>query len=164
MMWPGTNFAYGGRTCDFTYKFNISVPWTERVDKAISWFKDRYFPANFVMMYFEEPDYHGHAFSPDSQVVRNISLNRCCELSFLFYNQITDMVKKMDDLTRYIEEKLRSEDLLHRTNVIYLSDHGMESVSSPNFINLTSYLANGTYQCYGSSPVMQIVPQDGEIS
>lgn len=73
------------------------------------------------------------------------------------------MVKKMDDLTKYIEDKLLSENLRHRTNVIYVSDHGMDSVSSPNFINLTSFLVNGTYQCYGSSPVIQIVPQEGKI-
>lgn len=72
------------------------------------------------------------------------------------------MVKKVDDLTKYIEAKLVSENLRHRINVIYVSDHGMDSVSSPNFINLTSYLQNGTYQCYGSSPVMQIIPQDGQ--
>lgn len=73
------------------------------------------------------------------------------------------MVKRMDDLTRYIEEKLVTENLRHRTNVIYVSDHGMASVSSPNFINLTSFIENGTYQCYGSSPVIQIVPQEGKI-
>lgn len=81
----------------------------------------------------------------------------------IFVGQITDMVQKMDDLTRYIEDKLVSENLRSRMNVIYLSDHGMNSVSSPNFINLTSYLENGTYHFYGSSPVMQIVPQDGEL-
>lgn len=72
------------------------------------------------------------------------------------------MVQKMDELTKYIEEKLVSENLRSRMNVIYLSDHGMDSVSSPNFINLTSYLENETYRLYGSSPVLQIVPQDGE--
>lgn len=70
----------------------------------------------------------------------------------------------MDDLTRYIEEKLVSENLRNRTNVIYLSDHGMDSVSSPNFINISTYLQNGTYECYGTSPVIQILPKDGEIS
>ncbi|XP_037044924.1 ectonucleotide pyrophosphatase/phosphodiesterase family member 5-like isoform X2 [Bradysia coprophila] len=145
MMWPGTDFPYGGQTCDFTIKFNMSAPWTERVDKGISWFKDPDTPANFVMMYFEEPDYFGHAFSPESQV-------------------ITDMVQKMDELTEYIEEKLISENLRSRMNVIYLSDHGMESVSSPNFINFTSYLERGTYQFYGSSPVVQIIPQDGKYN
>lgn len=74
------------------------------------------------------------------------------------------MVRKMDDLTRYIEEKLVTEKLRDRTNVIYVSDHGMDSVQSPNFINVSSYLDNGTYQCYGSSPVLQIVPQDGKSS
>lgn len=71
MMWPGTDFPYAGRTCDFTFKFNMSAPWKERVDKALSWYKDPNTPANFVMMYFEEPDYYGHAYSPESQEVFN---------------------------------------------------------------------------------------------
>lgn len=69
MMWPGTNFPFGGMSCDFVHKFNMSTPWVERVDKALSWFKDRNTPANFVMVYFEEPDFYGHAYSPDSEVV-----------------------------------------------------------------------------------------------
>lgn len=73
------------------------------------------------------------------------------------------MVRKMDDLTKYIEDKLVSENLRNRTNVIYVSDHGMDSVSPPNFINITS-LVNGTYKIFGTSPVIQILPQEGEIS
>lgn len=73
------------------------------------------------------------------------------------------MVKKVDELTEYIENKLVAANLRNRMNVIYVSDHGMQSVSSPNFINLTSFLEHGTYEMYGSSPIMQVVPQDGMI-
>lgn len=84
-MWPGTDFAFGGRSCDFSLKFNMTATWTERVDKALSWFKDPYTPANFVMMYFEEPDFHGHAYSPDSEVVRLLNeLRLCCQLNSFF--------------------------------------------------------------------------------
>lgn len=54
-----------------------------------------------------------------------------------------------------IENKLQN-----RVNVIYLSDHGMVGVSPPNFIDITEFLANDTYDIYGSSPVLQIVPKD----
>lgn len=70
------------------------------------------------------------------------------------------MVAKLDDLTKYIQQKLVDNKLEKRVNVIHLSDHGMNSVSPPNFIDLTKFIANGTYTMYGTSPVLQIVPID----
>lgn len=68
------------------------------------------------------------------------------------------MVGRIDNLTKYIQEQLIAKNLDKRVNVIYVSDHGMESVSPPNFIDLTTFLTNGTYTMYGSSPVLQVVP------
>lgn len=65
-------------------------------------------------------------------------------------------------MSQYIHEKLITEKLDNRVNVIHLSDHGMASVQSPDFIDLTKWLENGTYQMYGSSPVLQVVPVDGK--
>lgn len=42
--------------------------------QAISWITDPHKPANLVMLYFEEPDTHGHAFGPNSQTVKNLIL------------------------------------------------------------------------------------------
>lgn len=67
---------------------------------------------------------------------------------------------KLDNLTQYIQEKLIENGLDKRVNVIHLSDHGMSSVSPPNFINLMDFVANNSCKMYGSSPVVQIVPND----
>lgn len=48
------------------------------MDTALSWFQDKVNPANLAMVYIEEPDRHGHAFSPDSEVVRLERLNYLC--------------------------------------------------------------------------------------
>lgn len=69
------------------------------------------------------------------------------------------MISKLDNLTKYIQQKLMDYKLDKRVNVIHLSDHGMNSVSPPNFIDLTKYLTNETYAMYGSSPVLQVVPK-----
>lgn len=70
MMWPGSDLAYDGSVkCTFTQKYNSTIPWKWRVDTVISWIKSPENPANLVMMYFEEPDKHAHALSPDSEVV-----------------------------------------------------------------------------------------------
>lgn len=41
-------------------------------------------PANLIMLYFEEPDAHGHAFGTNSQVVK-------------------DLLVKLDNITLYLE-------------------------------------------------------------
>lgn len=70
-------------------------------------------------------------------------------------------MEKLDYLTKYIHEKLITEKLIDRVSVVHVSDHGMSSVSSPNFIDFTKWLENGTYEVYGSSPVLQVVPIAG---
>lgn len=70
------------------------------------------------------------------------------------------MVSKLDNLTRYIQEKLISTGLDKRVNVIHLSDHGMTGVAPPNFIYLDKILANDNCKFYGTSPLLQVVPDD----
>lgn len=52
-------------------------------------------PANLVMLYFEEPDAHGHAFGPNSKTVR-------------------DLLVKLDNITLYLEvRKMQTTENLH---------------------------------------------------
>lgn len=67
------------------------------------------------------------------------------------------MIAKVDNITGYIQKKLIENHLEDRVNVIHLSDHGMNNVAVDNFISLHD-LSNGTFDTYGSSPVIQIVP------
>lgn len=69
MMWPGTDFKYQNVSCSYTHNFNVTESWYSRIDLALSWFQQKINSANLVMVYIEEPDRHGHAFSPDSDVV-----------------------------------------------------------------------------------------------
>lgn len=36
----------------------------------MEWLTDPHKPANLVMLYFEQPDYYGHIYGPDSPEVR----------------------------------------------------------------------------------------------
>lgn len=67
-----------------------------------------------------------------------------------------------DQVAAYIKKGLIDNTLSDRANVIYLSDHGMESLLSANFINLTELSDSSTYSIYGNSPVLQIVPNAGK--
>lgn len=71
------------------------------------------------------------------------------------------MIARVDNITKYIQTSLIKNNL-NNINVIYLSDHGMDSLTSPNFIDITTTLTNGTYTIHGNSPVLQIVPSPGK--
>lgn len=70
------------------------------------------------------------------------------------------MIKSMDKLTEYIERRLNETGLNKRVNVVYLSDHGMSTVTESNFIDLTTFVGNDTCKFYGTSPVLQVVPNN----
>lgn len=76
MMWPGSDFPYGEKniSCTYTTRYNHSLPFETKVDTVIEWLTSKEMPASLVMIYFDEPDYHGHIFSPESNEVSILSL------------------------------------------------------------------------------------------
>ncbi|KAL1517368.1 hypothetical protein ABEB36_001138 [Hypothenemus hampei] len=142
MMWPGGDFFYQNKAITWSMPFHSGSDWYKRIDQALAWIQDPFKPANLVMIYFEEPDTHGHAFGPNSPTVKNL-------------------IKKLDNITGYLHQKLKDNDLTDKVNVIHVSDHGMTAVSPPKFVNITQYLTNGTYEWAGASPAIQIIPHDG---
>lgn len=76
--------------------------------------------------------------------------------------QTLDMIRRADTIAGQILTQLDSHHLTNITNVIFVSDHGMSSVSSPHFINLTALLRPQTADMYGGSPVVQIVPRTAD--
>ncbi|KAL3285000.1 hypothetical protein HHI36_019129 [Cryptolaemus montrouzieri] len=142
MMWPGAIYSYQNKNITYAQHFNMSMDWYERIDKVISWIKNPDKPANLIMVYFEEPDTHGHAFGPNSDVVENLLV-------------------KLDKITQYLEDQLQIHSLKSKVNVVHLSDHGLVPVLASNILNITQYLEPGTYERAGTSPLMDIIPKDG---
>lgn len=142
LMWPGCEYTYQGFSATFIQQFNFSLSFKERIDKAIKWILDPNTPANLILLYFEEPDSHGHVFGPNSE-------------------QVTEQIKIIDNITKYLLDKL-SENKISNYNLIMLSDHGMSSIDYSNIIDLNEILSNDTYNVYGTSPTLQIFPKQGE--
>ncbi|CAD7090634.1 unnamed protein product [Hermetia illucens] len=141
MMWPGFDFPYRNTTCTYSQKFDKNVTMKARVDTVMKWFTDKSKPANFVVLYADQPDKTGHRFG-----TTGIEMN--------------NHIKEVDEITGYIQEQLKLHNLTSCTNVIHLSDHGMIEVNASNVIDFSPFLENGTYKTYGTSPVLQIVPED----
>ncbi|XP_031620783.1 ectonucleotide pyrophosphatase/phosphodiesterase family member 5-like isoform X2 [Contarinia nasturtii] len=106
MMWPGGDFAYQGKKCNFTKSLDKNMKEEDRIDVIMKWFKEG---ANFVMFYIEQPDEEGHAYSPDS-------------------TQELNMVKKLDAIVVYLEQSLIINGLDDNTDIIILSDHVLQVV------------------------------------
>lgn len=141
MMWPGSDYEYDGVACTHNRHYNLSVNYSERVDEVFDWILDDKAPVNLVMFYIEEPDTHAHAFGPESQV-------------------ITDLVEKLNNVTEYLHKKIQQHNLESRVSVVHMSDHGMDSLQLQNVIDLTKILGNDTAKFYGSTPVLQVVPDN----
>lgn len=144
MMWPGGEFDYANRNVSYMRPYNHALRMTDKVDTVMRWMTDAQRPANLVMLYFDEPDYMGHVYSPGSP-------------------QTLDMIALTDATVAYIHQQLDARGLANRTNVIYVSDHGMSTVRPAQFINITAALpADHPVRLIGGSPVLQIVPERPE--
>lgn len=141
MMWPGSNYAYNNYNCTWEHTFDYNVSYTDRVDEMFKWISNTTATPNLIMFYIEEPDTHAHAYGPHSST-------------------ITDLVSKLNNVTEYLYNKIHEFNMQDRINVIHLSDHGMDELELRNVIDLTKIIDEKKFNFYGSTPVLQIVPNN----
>jgi ectonucleotide pyrophosphatase/phosphodiesterase family member 5 len=144
MMWPGSDFDYNNFNCSFLHPFKIAKKKSEyfdRVDEMFKWIRNSTSPPNLIMFYIEEPDTHAHAYGPNSQT-------------------ISDFVATLNNVTEYIYNKIHDFNLQDKINVIHLSDHGMDELELRNVIDLTKIIDDKKVKFYGTTPVLQIVPNN----
>ncbi|KAE9526192.1 hypothetical protein AGLY_013823 [Aphis glycines] len=141
LMWPGSEFAYQGKTPTYVQLYNHTMPWNDCIDAIMSWIKNENKPANLVYAYFDEPDNIGHLKGTQSK-------------------EIQDKIVKIDVTLRYMLNQIKYENLENKINLIILSDHGMETVTYDNMIHLDKYITNTSYKSVGSGPNVFIHPNE----
>ncbi|CAF1001780.1 unnamed protein product [Adineta steineri] len=105
LYWPTSHNEFNGiRPSYYTSKYSDSVPLREKIDDAITFFRNSSF--QLVMLYHFEPDRQGHDYGPNSNEVRKVLLR--------LDNELAHLLKRV--------KKELNDDL----NIIILSDHGME--------------------------------------
>ncbi|KPM04091.1 secreted ectonucleotide pyrophosphatase/phosphodiesterase-like protein [Sarcoptes scabiei] len=155
IQWPGSIASYSnGKNSDdrmrvhYLQDFDPSIDWYKRIDLLLSWLQHPLRPANMAFVYFSEPDRHAHEYGP-------------------FSTEVLDQVKKLDSVVGYLRQKLLNANLAHRTNVIYLSDHGMAEVRAERsfFIDKCDQEYSGLkYELIGVSPVYSLRPISKPLS
>lgn len=128
--WPGYDVDYKGCKPSFTpsglgFKrpfadSNNTMPWKSRVDLIMSWLKNPD-PPTFVTLYFDSPDEAGHCCGPDSV-------------------NVTEEIRKDDEITGYLLQQLDKENLLDKVNLIVTADHGTGTFNSSTVINVEEFV------------------------
>jgi len=109
MQWPGSQVHYKNQTIKYLQGYNDSLTWNQRIDIMVEWLLNPTQSANCIFAYFDEPDTTAHEFRP-------------------FSNEVINKKKKADQTIGHLLKRLGEKNLLSRTNLILLSDHGMAEI------------------------------------
>uniref|UniRef100_A0A8D9F2M4 Ectonucleotide pyrophosphatase/phosphodiesterase family member 5 n=1 Tax=Cacopsylla melanoneura TaxID=428564 RepID=A0A8D9F2M4_9HEMI len=143
MMWPGSDYQYKNNTITYFKKYQYGGSWNAKVDEVVGWFTNKDKPANLVMLYFDEPDGHGHMFGPNSP-------------------NISTQIARCDAITRYLLDQLDHVGLKEKINLFILSDHGMSKVQMRDIIDLSPWVNDTNAKFGGGSPTIEIFPNQGK--
>ena len=129
--WPGSEVK-GMRPKYFISPFNMSIPFSLRVDTVAGWFTQEDRPINFGVMYYHEPDETGHQHGPDS-------------------TEMVDMIVTLDQYLGYMIKVFNAKHIFDGLNIILTSDHGMSEMKDN--VYLDDYVDPSLYRWFGGSPV-----------
>ena len=133
--------------------YNGSIPFEARVDQVLKWFAvEDGDAAEFVTLYFDEPDHTGHLYGPDSEEMKT-TLRRVDAIvgSLMLGVASPAVVGPFDDL----------RGKLPPVNLIVTSDHGMAQTAADRTVYLDECLEplkekKGLYEAFEVSPVAML--------
>jgi ectonucleotide pyrophosphatase/phosphodiesterase family member 5 len=143
--WPGSELNLEYRRPTYFHNYDHNRPHIDRIEGVIEWLS---LPENvrprFITLYFHDVDSEGHRSGPDSDE--------------------TDItIALADSLLGILLQRLEDIDMLDKTNIIIVSDHGMTEVSSERVIDLGMLLDGFDVRYEGFGPVTMILPNEIEI-
>lgn len=144
MFWPGTEGPIGGVRPRYWKPYDSDFPTDARVDQVLEWLDlpEAERPA-FVTLYFSDVDSAGHDYGPDSPQVRGA-------------------IELLDTQLGRLMEGLRARELLDRTNIVLVSDHGMSAVSTDRVVVLDDYISLDDVEVVDINPLLGLVPRPGK--
>lgn len=131
MMYPGSATPFRDTLPVHLKDFNLIRNWTDNVETVIDWLTDVEQPANFVSMYFDDPDSTAHSHGPWGQ-------------------ETMESVRRIDSAAGYLVKRLIDVNLADKTNIIFVSDHGMAEVKK--IIYLEDITDVSLFDLHGNSP------------
>jgi len=143
LYWPGSEAPVRGIYPDTWKEYDPSVSFEARIDTVVTWLKR---PAeerpHLIMWYFSEPDHTGHHEGPESE-------------------QTQKMVEHLDSLVGVFCRKINDLSMADSINLVFTSDHGMQSISPERAIALEQYIKGSWVErVSGGNPVMLFDPKE----
>ena len=136
--WPGSELSVDYRRPTYVEYYEESRPYEKRIQGVIDWLKlPVHQRPHFISLYFEATDTYGHRNGPDSP-------------------EINKAIQRLDDMLGLLIDKLEEIDLLYKTNIIVVSDHGMTAVDSKRTIYINSFISGIQFKIQGSGSLMMI--------
>lgn len=145
IFWPGSEATIDGVQSTKWVQYDDSVPEKARIDSIVTWMDlNGSVQADFGSLYFSLVDHAGHVSGPNSPE--------------------TDLaVQRADSLLGYLLDRMDSQGLTDKINLIVLSDHGMAELSSEKVIFLDELIDLDDVELIDWTPVALIQPEEGEI-
>ena len=120
--WVGSEANIQNQQASYWKEYEHNFPFEQRIDTVIKWLKlpEKERP-HLILLYFHEPDSHGHKYGPDSE-------------------EMKDHVQYLDSILSYLTQRLNKLEHQGDINLIVTSDHGMSTVSKEKVVVLKDYL------------------------
>lgn len=144
MFWPGSEAPIQGIRPTNWRAYDESLSGSGRVDQVLQWLDEPEArrPA-FVTLYFEDADTAGHQAGPDSADVQ-------------------EAIGRLDGYLERLLSGLERRNLLGRTNLVIVSDHGMAAVSGDRVLELDDYIALADVDVVDINPTLGLFPAPGK--
>ncbi|MBN3315983.1 ENPP3 phosphodiesterase, partial [Atractosteus spatula] len=140
--WPGSDVAVNGTFPNFYKNYSKGVSFEERVATVFRWLglpeEER---PQFYTLYVDEPDSSGHRYGPESSSVKQALLN-------------------VDKVMGLLMDGLKQRNLHKCTNLVIVSDHGMEEASCSRAEYVSNYLDNVNDFTVIQGPAARVRPKN----
>ncbi|MFA8342693.1 MAG: ectonucleotide pyrophosphatase/phosphodiesterase [Rhodothermaceae bacterium] len=136
--WPGSELKLKYRRATYAEKYEHKRDYTKRVNDVLKWLDlpDSLRP-KFITLYFDATDTYGHKYGPDSP--ENAKAIALC-----------------DSMLGKLVNGLTEKQLISKTNIVIVSDHGMTNISKDRVINIEEMLKDFKIEINNTGPVLTI--------
>lgn len=145
MFWPGSEVPIGGVRPTYWRPFDDGVSNSARVGQVLQWLAmpDAKRPS-FITLYFSDVDDAGHRHGPESP-------------------RVLEAARRLDGTLGRLVSGLRKLDLLDRTTLVIVSDHGMAQVAKNRVIFVDDYLNLSTVDVIEWTPNLGLRPRSATL-
>lgn len=141
--WPSSDIEDSLRNPNYFETYEHKQDYLQRVNGVLRWLdlpKEK--RPSFITLYFDSPDSYGHSFGTNS-------------------NELNKKISELDSVINQLVEGLKQRNIIHKTNLIIVSDHGMKDFLPNSIINIKKILPAKFADYINNSAYVFVQPKSG---